>query len=104
MPASSGFRSSPGHAALGDALRISPADRRWPSKWPTAVEHVHTIINFVISNNRSQRSCYGPLKLKLRHSDIYYNVISLLLCFGRPLTTMDAVLANIVAGGRANIN
>jgi hypothetical protein len=54
--------------------------------------------------NHSQRPCYGPLKLKLRHSDIYYNVISLLLCFGRPLTMMDAVSATIVAGGQANIN
>jgi hypothetical protein len=68
------------------------------------VKHVHTIVDFVINNNHSQRPCYGPLKLKLRHSDIYYNVISLLLCFGRPPTSMDAVSATIVAGGRANIN
>jgi hypothetical protein len=76
----------------------------WPSKWPTAEEHVDTIVDFVINNNRSQRPCYDPLKLKLRHSDIYYNVINLLLCFGCPLMTMDAVLATIVAGGQANIN
>jgi hypothetical protein len=62
-------------------------------------EHVDAIVNFVINNNRSQRPCYGPLKLKLRHSNIYYNVISLLLCFGRPPMTMDAILATIVAGG-----
>ncbi len=61
-------------------------------------------IDFVINNNHSQRPCYGALKLKLRHSDIYYNVISLLLCFGHPSTTMDAVLASIVASGQANIN
>ncbi len=66
--------------------------------------HLFNIVDFVIANNRSQRPFYGPLKLKLRHSDIYYNVISLLLCFGRPPTTMDAVLATIVAGGQANIN
>jgi hypothetical protein len=71
----------------------------WPLKWPTVVEYVHTIVDFVINNNNSQRPCYGPLKLKLRHSIIYYNVISLLLCFGRPPMTMDAVLATIVAGG-----
>jgi hypothetical protein len=47
---------------------------------------------------------YGPLKLKLRHSNIYYNVISLLLCFGHPPITMDAVSATIVAGGQAKIN
>ena len=67
-------------------------------------EHVDAIVNFVINNNRSQRPCYGPLKLKLRHRDIYYNVISLLLCFGHPPMTMDAVSATIVAGGQANIN
>jgi hypothetical protein len=76
----------------------------WPSKWPTAVEHVDTIVDFVIDNNCSQRPCYGPLKLKLRQSNIYYNVISLLLCFGHPPMTMDAVSATIVAGGQATIN
>jgi hypothetical protein len=76
----------------------------WPSKWPTTEEHVDAIINFVIDNNRSQIPCYGPLKLKLRHSDIYYNVISLLLCFEHLLMMMDAVSATIVAGGRVNIN
>ncbi len=43
------------------------------------------------------------IKLKLRHSDIYYNVISLLLCFGHPRTTMYAVSATIVAGRQARI-
>ncbi len=66
-------------------------------------EHVDTIIVLVINNNRSQRPCYGPLKLKLRHSNIYYNKISLLLCFGHLPTTMDAVSATIVAGGQALI-
>jgi hypothetical protein len=76
----------------------------WPSKWLADKVHLFIIINFVINNNHSQRPCYGPLKLKLRHSDIYYNVISPLLCFGHPLTMMNAVLATIVAGGQANIN
>ncbi len=66
--------------------------------------HLFVIVDFVINNNRSLRPCYGPLKLNLRHKDIYYNVISLLLYFGCLLTTMDAVLAIIVVGGRANIN
>jgi hypothetical protein len=99
MPASSGFQSSPGHAALGCRLNRSGA-LPWPSKQPADEVHLFIIIDFVINNDRS----YGPLKLKLRHSDINYNVISLLLCFGHPPTTMDAVLATIVAGGRANIN
>jgi hypothetical protein len=42
--------------------------------------------------------------IKTKTSDIYYNVISLLLCFGHPPMTMDDVLATIVAGGQANIN
>jgi hypothetical protein len=67
-------------------------------------ENVDAILDFVIYNNRSQRPCYGPLKLKLRHGNIYNNVISLLLCFGHPPTRMDAVSATIVAGGQANIN
>ncbi len=46
---------------------------------------------FCHQHNRSQRPCYGPLKL--------YNVISLLLCFGHPPMTMDAILATIVASG-----
>jgi hypothetical protein len=62
--------------------------------------HLLVIVDFIIDNNHSQRPCY-PLKLKLRHSNIYYNVISLLLCFGHLPTKMDAGLATIVAGGRA---
>jgi hypothetical protein len=65
--------------------------------------HLFVIVNFIINKNCSQRPCYGPLKLKLRHSNIYNNVISLLLCFGHPPTRMDAVLATIVAGGQAQI-
>ncbi len=103
MAVSSGFRSSPGQPHWAICLYCAGAPP-WPSKRPADKVHSFVIINFVINNNRSQRPCYGSLKLKLRHSNIYYNVISLLLCFGRPPTRMDAVLATIVAGGRANIN
>ncbi len=71
---------------------------------PADKVNLFVIVDFVIDNNLSQRPCYGLLKLILRHSNIYYNVISLLLCFGHPLTTMDAVSVSIVAGGQANIN
>jgi hypothetical protein len=103
MAVSSGFQSSPGHAALGNVLCTAPADRHGNQNGQCWEEHVDTIVILVIDNNHSQRPCYGPLKLKLRHSNIYYNVISLLLCFGHLRTTMDAVLATIVAGGRARI-
>jgi hypothetical protein len=43
------------------------------------------------------------IKTKLRHRDIYYNVISLLLHFGCPPMMMDAVLGTIADGGRALI-
>ncbi len=75
----------------------------WPSKWPAMEAHSFVIVDFIIDNNRSQRPRYGPLKLKLRHSNIYNNVISLLLSFGLPPTPMDAVLATIVTGGQAQI-
>jgi hypothetical protein len=76
----------------------------WPSKWARTDEHVDAIVNFVIDNNHSQRPCNGQLKLKLRHINIYYTVISLLLCFERPPIMMDAVSATIFVGGQANIN
>ncbi len=46
---------------------------------------------------------YSQHKLKLKCRHIYYNVISLLPYFGHPPTTMDAILATIVAGRRAQI-
>ncbi len=90
---------------LSTILPLNPSGAPlWPSKRPVDKVHSFVIVDFVINNNHSQRPCYGPLKLKLRYSNIYYNVISLLLCFGHPPTTIDAVLATIVAGGPANIN
>jgi hypothetical protein len=82
MLVSSGFRSSPGHAALGNAICIAPAHCRGHQNGRQTRCFLIIIVDFVINNNRSQRPCYGPLKLKLRHSDIYYNVISLLLFLG----------------------
>jgi hypothetical protein len=104
MPASSSFRSSPGHAALGNELCIAPADRHDHQNGRQQWNMLIPLLFFFINNNRGQRPSYGPLKLKLRHSNIYHNVISLLLCFGHPPTTMDAISATIVAGGGANIN
>ena len=97
MAAPSGFWSSPEHASLGNLLCIAPADPHGHQNGLVA------IVNFVIDSNLSQRPCYGPLKLKLRHSDIYNNVISLLLCFGHLPTMMDTISATIVAGRRAQI-
>jgi hypothetical protein len=61
-------------------------------------EYVDAIINFVIENNRSLIPCSSHYKLKPRHSDIYYNVINLIIYYRLPPKMMDAVLATIVAG------
>ncbi len=51
----------------------------------------------------NQITYYSQYKLKLNCRHIQYNVIRLLLCFGGASTTMDAILATIVAGGQAQI-
>jgi hypothetical protein len=65
------------------------------------VEHVDAIVNFVIDNNRSKIPCSSHYKLKPRHSDIYLNVISLIVYYWLLPTMMAAILATIVASGRA---
>jgi hypothetical protein len=100
-PVASGVALDMPHRAMPS---VSLRHASWPSKRPADKVHSFVTVAFVINNNRSQRPCYGPLKLKLRHSNIYYNVLSLLLCFWHPPTTMDAILASIVTGGQANIN
>jgi hypothetical protein len=66
-------------------------------------EHVEAIVDFVIHNNRSLIPCSSHYKLKPRHSNIYYNVSSLIVYYWLPPTTMDAVSATIVASGQALI-
>jgi hypothetical protein len=90
-PVASGVALDMPHWAMPSVLLRRTAE---PSKWPADRVHLFVIIDFVINNNHSQRPCYGPLKLKLSHSNIYYNVISLLLCFGCLPTTMDTVFGH----------
>jgi hypothetical protein len=66
-------------------------------------DHSFIIIDCVINHNHSKITFYCQYKLKLKCRHIYYNVISQLLCFGCPPTTMNAVSATIVAGGQAQI-
>jgi hypothetical protein len=47
--------------------------------------------------------CSSHYKLKPRHSNIHYNVISLNVYYWLPPMMMDAILATIVAGGGALI-
>jgi hypothetical protein len=65
--------------------------------------HFDVIIDFVIDHNRSYITCYSQCKLKMRRRLIHYNMISLIVYYGLPPTTMDAILATIVAGGQARI-
>ncbi len=48
--------------------------------------------------------CYSQYKLNPRHGNVYYNVISLIVYYWLLPTTMDAVLATIVAGRWAIIS
>ncbi len=48
-------------------------------------------------------TCYSNYKLKTRRRLIHYNVISLIVYYWLLPMTMDAVLATIVANGRARI-
>ncbi len=66
-------------------------------------KHIDAIVNFIIHNNRSLLPCSSLYKLKPRHSDIYYNVISLIVYSWLLLMTIDAILATIVAGRQALI-
>jgi hypothetical protein len=47
--------------------------------------------------------CYGQYKLKTRCRLLHYNMISLIVYYGLPPTTMDAVLATIIACRQAQI-
>jgi hypothetical protein len=51
--------------------------------------------------SRSYGPCYGPLKLMPISNINLEGFISLFVSYWPPLTTMNAVLATIVAGGRA---
>jgi hypothetical protein len=95
MAASSGFQGSPGHAASGASAR--------PLKWATTEVHFDVIVDFVIDHNHSYITCYSQYKLKMRRRLIHYNMISLIVYYGPLPMTMDAVLATIVASGRAQI-
>ncbi len=65
--------------------------------------HFDVIVDFAIDHNRSEITCYSNYKLKTRRRLVHYNVISLIVYYWLPPKTMDAVLASIVAGGRARI-
>ncbi len=66
-------------------------------------EHVDALIDFVIHKNSSSIPCSSHYKLKPRHSDIYHNKIILIVYYWLLPTTMDTVLATIVAGRQAQI-
>ncbi len=64
MAASNGFRGSPGHAALGDAVCITPAHHHghWNGQWQRCT--CSSLLPF-LWQYIAIRPCYGPLKLRL---------------------------------------
>jgi hypothetical protein len=70
-------------------------------KWLAKEAFLRRIVDFVINNNHSKQPCYGQLKLSTSYHISHHYIFSLFVCFGRPPTTMDAVLATIVVGGQA---
>jgi hypothetical protein len=102
MAASICCRCSPGHAALGDAVYCTGTPP-WLLKRPAEEVLCFPSSSFGLSINIAKGPCYGPLKLKLRHSNVYYFVVCLFVLFGLLLTTMDGIWATIVAGGQAQL-
>ncbi len=99
MAASSSLRSSPGHAALGNAICIAPAHVEGLQnglQW-RCILMSSSILSSIITV--AKITCYSQCKLKTICRHIYYNLISLIVYYGLPPTTMVAVLATIVAGG-----
>jgi len=98
---SSGFWCCPWHATSDSAVCIALPHRHvYLSKWP--VMEVHSFIDAASFVWRivSKQPCYGPLKLTPSSNINLVGLISLFVCYWLPPTTMDAVLATIVAGGR----
>jgi hypothetical protein len=58
-------------------------------------------VNSLFATTISERPCYDQYKLKLRRIVLHLYVISLLVLFGHPPSTMNAVLDTICDGGRA---
>jgi hypothetical protein len=102
MAASSGFRSIPGHAALGDAACIASTPPHGhqnglrlrcicssppPFSHGVIIAKDHVMVHFL---NKTP-SYYSTL----------IGVINIFVYYGPPPTTMDALSATIVAGGRA---
>jgi len=73
----------------------------WPSKWPTAEVHLFFIAAFFAWRNHSQGPYYGSIKLMSSYDIDLIGVISLLIRYWLLPTTIDAVLATIVAGRSA---
>jgi hypothetical protein len=104
MVSSRGFQCSPGHAALGNVQDIAPTfphGKKMPSKWPGEEVLCFPSSIFGLNMNIAKGPCYGPLKLKTSQNYIVYNVYSQFISYWLPLSTVDAILATVVANGQA---
>jgi len=98
MAVSSGFQNSPGHAALGDAICIAPLHHHVYQNGQQR-RYIHSLLPPLSFNqNVAKRPCYGPFKLKPRYYINQIGVISLFISYWLLPSTMNAVLATIVAG------
>jgi hypothetical protein len=63
--------------------------------------HLFATATYFDCCSRGKGPCYGPLKLIASSKINLEGYISLFVSYWPPPTTMDAILATIVAGGRA---
>jgi hypothetical protein len=97
-------KCSPGHATSGDALHIAPAYCQGYQNGQQGryiCSSLAPILFDQIVLAKSKTPFYGPFKLMTSSNINLIGVISLCVCYWPAPTTMNAVLATIVAGGQA---
>jgi hypothetical protein len=102
MAAFSGFWWSPGHAALGDALRIVSAHRHGHQNGPRW-RYIRSPPLPISTAAIVAKDHVIPLKLTPSSNTKLEGFINLFISYWPLPMTMDAVLVTIVAGGRARI-
>ncbi len=75
----------------------------WQSKWPAMRVHLFVTLPFLFAVNVDERPCYSQFKLMHQHTINLNYTASILVYYGLPPPTMDAIFSTIVASGRAQI-
>jgi hypothetical protein len=90
--------------SIGQCVQYRTIALSWLSKWPATEVHLIVVVTAsFVWWSVAKRPCYGPFKLTPSYYINLIGVISLWIFYWPPLTTMDAVLATIVASGWARI-